>query len=121
MMNFEEAGRVRNDLPKTITKVLSFGHIGQDCFSGYQLYQLKNGELKDLATQKVAIMTLGDNVYEPIGLWGEDNEGMSNDIGVACIFINGNSHAIPEHFMPQDRFRTFIVDTVKEHYPEYLI
>ena len=121
MMNFDDANSVKNELPRQVVKVLSFGHIGRDCFSDSQLYQLKNGELKELATQKLPMFVRGEQVREAVGLWGEDSEGIRNDTGIACIFINGNSYHIPQHFMSKNDFKIFIIDTFKEHYPEYII
>ena len=123
MMNFEYNMITLKRLPYRISEAVTFGHIDKRLFEPNQIKEMKENTLKDLATQKISLWSTekSDYVKEAIGLWGEDSENVNDDMGLACLFIDEHSIPLPKHFMDNPELYEFIITTVENDYPEYLI
>lgn len=70
---------------------------------------------------------IGKHEYKgrPIGLWGEEREECSLDLGIVCIFVDSNGktteYPFPQHFMDTKEITVFIQSVIDEEYPEMLI
>jgi len=127
MIHFYNYESAIKKFPKKVQDVVSFGHISRGLFDNTQQKELKEGTLKELATQKVPGFIneeKGLATYKelPLGLWGEDNDEFSNDLGIVCIFIGRDKeYPFPQHFMDADEIFSFISSVIEKDNPELLI
>ena len=113
--------------PKKIQDVVCFGHISRGLFDEEHQKELKEGLLKELATQKVDHIATINHINPTymqvkLGLWGEDTEHFDNDLGIVCIFVGEDKeYPFPRHFMGTDEIFTFISSVIEKDNPELLI
>jgi len=123
--NYESAIK---KFPKKIQDAVCYGHLSRGLFNEAQQKELKDGILKELATQTVPCFV--DEEFQelirykevPLGLWGEDSKEFSNDLGIVCIFIGEDKeYPFPKHFMETDEIFSFIRSVIEKDNPELLI
>lgn len=123
MMHSDEFEGARKFLPKKLSDIIFYGHIGKDCFTEEDLTQLRI-DYHEL-TYGLHYMfnpEWFDAPPEAMGLWGESSKHCGGtDLGLACVFFDGDTFVIPEHFMDRKKMAKFILDVAEEHYPQYLI